>query len=154
MRAQFNKIGSTYHVNLVNDKTLPTQTLNVLSAKGIAYQRPVGAWRAANGYGATVTITGVQISGTTVPIFLTDNVLLYQGQNNYTNCCILGYHGAGMPIGHGAGSAKRQRQAAGADVHLRGLDDTRDFLRVPAGLHEPGSSEPTSHGAEPDSRSR
>ena len=122
MRAQFGKIGSGYHVNLVNDKTLPTQTLDVPSTKGIAYQRPVGAWRAANGLGATDTITGVadanwfsarlqqllgslQISATTVPIFLTDNVLLYQGQNNYTNCCILGYHGAGMPIGHGAGSA-------------------------------------------------
>ena len=122
MRAQFNKIGSNYHVTLSNDKVFPTQTLNVPSAKGIAYQRPVGAWRAANGYGTTDTITGVadanwfstqlqsllgslQISATTVPIFLTDNVLLYQGQNNYANCCILGYHGAGMPIGHGAGSA-------------------------------------------------
>jgi hypothetical protein len=122
MRAQFGKIGSGYHVNLVNDKTFPTQTLNVPSTKGIAYQRPVGAWREANGLGATDTITGVadsnwfsaqlqqllgslQISATTVPIFVTDNVLVYSGQNNYTNCCILGYHGAGMPIGHGAGSA-------------------------------------------------
>jgi hypothetical protein len=47
----------------------------------------------------------LNISATTVPIFLTDNVLLYSGHENYTNCCILGYHGAGMPIGHGAGSA-------------------------------------------------
>jgi hypothetical protein len=125
MRAQFGKIDSSYHVKLVNDKTLPTQTLNVPSSKGIAYQRPVGAWREANGFGTTDTITGVadanwfstqlqsllgslQISATTVPIFLTDNVLLYQGQNNYGNCCILGYHGAGMPIGHGAGSANGQ----------------------------------------------
>jgi hypothetical protein len=47
----------------------------------------------------------LQISATTVPIFLTDNVLLYIGQGNYANCCILGYHGAGMPVGRGAGSA-------------------------------------------------
>jgi hypothetical protein len=38
-----------------------------------------------------------------VPIFLTDNVMLYDG--TYDNCCTIGYHGAGMPIGHGAGSA-------------------------------------------------
>jgi hypothetical protein len=122
VRSQWNKIGSDYHVPLVNDGVLPTQTLNVPANKGLAYQRPVGAWREANGYGPTDTITGVadggwfssylqnllgklQIKATTVPIFLTDNVLLYDGHENYLNCCTLGYHGAGMPIGHGAGSA-------------------------------------------------
>ena len=122
VRAQWNKIGSGYHVKLVNDAILPTQTLNVPANKGLAYQRPVGAWREANGDGPTNTVTGVadyswfssylqellgklQISATTIPIFLTDNVLLYEGHENYLNCCVLGYHGAGMPIGHGAGSA-------------------------------------------------
>ena len=122
MRAQFNKIGTGYHVKLVNDKVFPTVTLDVPRSDGIAYERPVGAWREANGLGATDTIAGIadgtwfstrlqslmgslHISATTVPIFLTDNVLLYDGHNNYTNCCTLGYHGAGMPIGHGAGSA-------------------------------------------------
>jgi hypothetical protein len=121
MRSQFpNAGGSNYHVNLVNDGVKHV-TLDVPAANGLAYQRPVGAWRTANGM-PTDTITGVadvnwfstqlqslmgslQISATTVPIFLTDNVLLYQGHDNYLNCCILGYHGAGMPIGHGAGSA-------------------------------------------------
>jgi len=121
MRSQFiNAGGSNYHVTLTNDHVYHV-TLNVPASKGLAYQRPVGAWRTANGM-PTDTITGVadvgwfssqlqslmgslQISATTVPIFLTDNVLLYQGQGNYLNCCILGYHGAGMPIGHGAGSA-------------------------------------------------
>jgi hypothetical protein len=123
MRAQFfEDAASNYHVNLHNTGVLHV-TLDVPAAKGIAYQRPVGAWRNANGYPGTDTITGVadvgwfsstlqqlmgslHISATTVPIFLTDNVLLYQGQGQYQNCCILGYHGAGMPIGHGAGSAK------------------------------------------------
>ena len=121
MRSQFiNAGGSNYHVNLVND-SVKHVTLDLLASNGLAYQRPVGAWRTANGM-PTDTITGVadvgwfssqlqslmgslQISATTVPIFLTDNVLLYRGQGNYLNCCILGYHGAGMPIGHGAGSA-------------------------------------------------
>jgi hypothetical protein len=122
MRAQFNKIGTGYHVKLANDAVLPTQTIDVPASKGLAYQRPVGAWREANGFGPTNTITGVadyswfsshlqslinslHIDATTVPIFLTDNVLLYIGQGNYLNCCVLGYHGAGMPVGHGAGSA-------------------------------------------------
>ena len=124
VRAQWNTIGSGYHVQLVNDAVKPV-TLNVPASQGIAYQRPVGAWREANGFGATDTITGVadsnwfstqlqslmgslHISATTVPIFLTDNVLLYIGQGNYLNCCVLGYHGAGMPVGRGAGSANGQ----------------------------------------------
>jgi hypothetical protein len=122
VRAQWDKIGTGYHVKLTNDTVLPTQTLNVPADKGLAYQRPVGAWREANGLGTTDTVTGVadyswfssylqslinslHISATTVPIFLTDNVLLYEGHENYLNCCVLGYHGAGMPVGRGAGSA-------------------------------------------------
>jgi hypothetical protein len=125
VRAQSNKIGSGYHVKITNDAVLPTQTLNVPASKGLAYQRPVGAWREANGFGTTDTTTGVadyswfssylqslinslRISATTVPIFLTDNVLLYIGHENYLNCCVLGYHGAGMPVGHGAGPANGQ----------------------------------------------
>jgi hypothetical protein len=127
LRAQFNKIASSYHVKLVNDAVLPTVTLDVPSAKGIAYERPVPEWRQANGLQTNLELTGLaestwfstqlqslmgslQIDSTTVPIFLTDNVLLYtKGPGaGYLNCCILGYHGAGMPIGHGAGSAKGQ----------------------------------------------
>ena len=119
MRAQFAKIGTAYHVRLVNDATTAVQTIDVPASKGIAYQRPVGAWRTANGT-PTDTIAGIadskwfsekiqnmlgslKIDPTTVPIFLTDNVMLYDG--TYDNCCTIGYHGAGMPVGHGAGSA-------------------------------------------------
>jgi hypothetical protein len=59
VRAQSNKIGSDYHVKITNDAVLPTQTLNVPASKGLAYQRPVGAWREANGFGTTDTTTGV-----------------------------------------------------------------------------------------------
>jgi hypothetical protein len=119
MRAQFDKIGTSYHVQLANDSVLPTQSIDVPASKGFAYQRPVGAWRTLQGT-PTDTIGGfadaqwfsekiqnllgkLHISGTVVPIFLTDNVLLYDG--TYDNCCIIGYHGAGIPIGRGAGSA-------------------------------------------------
>jgi hypothetical protein len=127
MRAQFHKIGGGYHVRLVNDAVLPTVTLDVPSTKGIAYERPAQEWRRTNGLQSNIELTGLaevtwfstqlqslmgslQIDSRTVPIFLTDNVLLYiKGRNfGYLNCCILGYHGAGMPIGHGAGSANGQ----------------------------------------------
>ena len=126
MRAQFNKIASSYHVKL--DYTVaPTQTLDVPATKGIAYERPVSQWRRTNGKQTTADYTGLaevnwfstqlqslmgsmQISATTVPIFLTDNVLLYiKGTPlGYQNCCILGYHGASMPVGHGSGQINGQ----------------------------------------------
>ena len=126
MRAQFKKIASNYHVKL--DYTVaPTQTLDVPATKGIAYERPVSQWRRTNGKQTTADYTGLaevtwfstqlqslmgsmQISATTVPIFLTDNVLLYiKGSPvGYQNCCILGYHGAAMPVGHGSGSLNGQ----------------------------------------------
>jgi hypothetical protein len=127
MRSQFNQIGTGYHVKLVNDSVLPAVTLNVPAEKGIAYERPVPEWRQANGFQTSLDLTGLaesgwfstqlqslmgslQIDATTVPIFLTDNVLLYTKGTSagYQNCCILGFHGAGMPIGRGAGSANGQ----------------------------------------------
>jgi hypothetical protein len=128
-RAQWNKIGTGYHVKIANDSVLPTQTLDVPANQGLAYQRPVGAWREANGYGRTDTTTGVanyqwfsaqvqnmiknlHLDARTVPIFLTDNVLLYSGNTNYTNCCVIGYHGAGIVPGLSTGSGNGQGQNA------------------------------------------
>jgi hypothetical protein len=121
VRAQWSKLGTGYHVGLVNDRVLPTQTIDVPASKGLAYQRPVGAWREAHGYGATDTVTGfveygwfssrvqnvinaLHVSSTTVPIVLTDNVLLYEGHDAYRNCCVLGYHGAALGASNGQGN--------------------------------------------------
>jgi hypothetical protein len=107
MRAQFNKIGTDYHVAMSDPQVTDVQTVDVPAADGIAYQRPVGAWRTAHGM-PTDTITGVadvtwfsnyiidvmtklHIGPDVIPIFLTDNVLLYD--TTYDNCCILGFHG-------------------------------------------------------------
>jgi hypothetical protein len=129
MRSQFNQIGASYHVKLVNDQVLPTQVIDVPAQSGIAYVRPVPAWRVANGLQAVPDLTGVAevnwfsvrlnnlmntlgVSAQTLPIFLTDNVLLYQ--RTYDNCCILGYHGSGseMPNSHGTGSINGQGSQA------------------------------------------
>ena len=109
MRAQFNKIGSSYHVKLDNVKTFPTVTIDVPQNQGVAYHRPAGALAGIADYkwfSAQLQnlINQLQIDPTTVPIFLTDQVLLYDG-NDYRNCCVLGYHGAAMPVGLGGGSA-------------------------------------------------
>jgi hypothetical protein len=121
VRAQWSKLNTGYHLGLVNDTVLPTQTIDVPATKGLAYQRPVGAWRELHGYGTTDTITGfaeygwfsnrvqnlinsLHISSTTVPIVLTDNVLLYEGHDAYRNCCVLGYHGAAVGASNGTGS--------------------------------------------------
>jgi hypothetical protein len=114
LRAQFGKIGTGYHVRLENAKTFPTQVIDVPASKGVAYNRAAAQ---SAGKEATAGIAddkwfssklqnlrnALQIDATTVPIFLTDNVMLYSG--TYDNCCTIGYHGAGMPIGHGSGSA-------------------------------------------------
>jgi hypothetical protein len=107
MRAQFGKIGSSYHVRLKNVGVAKTQRVAVPAASGLAYQRPVGAWRTANGM-PTDTIAGVadfgwfanyiigvmqklNVGPDVMPIFLTDNVMLYDG--SYLNCCTIGFHG-------------------------------------------------------------
>lgn len=113
MRAQFNKIGSSYHVRLQNDTVMPKQSFAVPASQGVAYQRVSGA--VAGIVDSTWFSTKLQqlmgsleIDAATVPIFLTHNVLLFDGHNNYTNCCTLGYHGAAMPLGHGAGQTNGQ----------------------------------------------
>ena len=107
MRAQFGQIRSGYHVKMQNVGVAPTQTVAVPAADGLAYQRPVGQWRTEHGM-PTDTVAGVadfgwfvgyilgvmqdlNVGPDVVPIFLTDNVMLYDG--TYDNCCTIGFHG-------------------------------------------------------------
>ncbi len=113
MRSQFNKIGSGYHVRLANEAVLPKQTFAVPASQGVAYQRVSGAVAGIveSGWFSTKLqqlMGSLHIDATTVPIFLTHNVLLFGGHNNYTNCCTLGYHGAAMPLGAGSGQTNGQ----------------------------------------------
>jgi len=114
MRAQFGKIGTGYHVKLDNVKTFPTQVIDVPASKGVAYNRAAAESAGKEAIAGIADdkwfssrlqnlLNALQVDPTTVPIFLTDNVMLYSG--TYDNCCTIGYHGAGMPIGNGSGSA-------------------------------------------------
>jgi hypothetical protein len=101
MRAQFGKVGTGYHVILGQPKVARSVSIRVPESKGVAVLNPVGVlvgrvdstWfkeRLAR------LIDDLEIKPSTLPIFLTNNVFLYQG-GNFLNCCGLGGHGAGSP---------------------------------------------------------
>jgi hypothetical protein len=98
-RAQWDKVGSGYHVRLAQPSILPTQSFTVPSNLGVIV---VGAVSHAhiglldyhwfsNRLGEA--IRSLHISPGTVPIILLYNTFLYTGHNT-NNCCVLGYHGA------------------------------------------------------------
>ncbi len=99
MRAQFNKYGS-YHLRL-HANVLPTVTINVPKNHGVLLQSGRGAifgdvnvqWWAAQ-----IKNLETKADPTHLPIYLTNDVLLYQG-SNVLNCCILGFHGTGAEGG-------------------------------------------------------
>lgn len=106
MRSQFNKVGSSYHVMLGQPTVHAPVTLTVPKGKGSAF---------ANGAGVVYGLTDatwfngrisqllgqLHLDPTHLPIFLTDNVMLYVG--SLDNCCIIGYHGASVVNGRGHG---------------------------------------------------
>jgi hypothetical protein len=108
MRSQFNKVGTGYHVLLGQPTVHPTVTLVVPQGKGSAFATHRGivyglvdsSWFSSQ----MMNILGSnQISATHLPIVLTDNVMLFNAKTG-GDCCTIGYHGAAIPIGVGAGS--------------------------------------------------
>lgn len=110
MRSQFNDVGnSTFHLLLGAPTILPTVTFAVPSNRGVvasfgAEFRAFGdinlAWFASH---MNSLIQSLHLDPGTLPIFVTNNVYLYEG-NNFTNCCVLGFHGAAHVTGLGGGS--------------------------------------------------
>jgi len=95
MRAQFNKTGaSSYHVRLV-PHVLPAVTINVPSNQGTLLQSGRGVIFADVDIGwwsAQIKNLETQADPTHLPIYLTNNVLLFIGKD-IGNCCVIGYHG-------------------------------------------------------------
>lgn len=107
MRSEFSKIGTGYHTLLDNTSTLPTQTITVPQTQGALYQLRNGTVLGlvnGNWFNAQLQsiLASSKVSPTTLPIVISNNVYLYQ--KSISNCCIIGYHGAGHPTGLGAGS--------------------------------------------------
>jgi hypothetical protein len=106
MRAQFNKTGaSNYHTRLA-PHVLPAVTINVPQNQGTLLQSGRGVIFADVDIGwwsAQIKNLETKADPTHLPIYLTNNVLLFQGKN-VLNCCVLGYHGTQAEGGGSANS--------------------------------------------------
>jgi len=101
-RAEFWKYVSNqsrnYHVRLRHPQILPTQTINVPAANGSVGSNPHTKQPEGlidiNWFDPQIQalITSLHIGPKTLPIFLTTNTFLYQGDPS--QCCIIGYHSA------------------------------------------------------------
>jgi hypothetical protein len=112
MRAQFNKTGaSNYHL-ILHPNVLPAVTINIprnlgtllISGRGVVFADVDIVW-----WSAQIKNLETQADPTHLAIYLTDNVLLYEGKN-VLNCCVIGYHGT-SPVGKGAGSTNSDGNA-------------------------------------------
>ena len=105
MRAQFNQTGaSPYHL-ILQPNILPAVTINVPQNQGTLLQSGRGVIFADVNIGwwsAQVENLETTADATHLPIYLTNNVLLYTG-HNILNCCVIGYHGT-RATGNGGGS--------------------------------------------------
>jgi len=96
MRAQFNKTGatSTYHL-ILHPNVLPPVTINVprnqgtllISGRGVVFADVDIGW-----WSSQITNLNTKADATHLPIYLTDNVLLFEGKSVF-NCCVIGFHG-------------------------------------------------------------
>ncbi len=112
MRAQFNKTGtSNYHL-ILQPKVLSPVTITVprnqgtllVSGRGVVFADVDIGW-----WSSQINNLETQADPTHLAVYLTDNVLLYEG-NNVANCCVIGYHGT-RAAGNGGGSTNSNGNA-------------------------------------------
>jgi hypothetical protein len=95
MRAQFNKTGSSNYHLILHPNVLPAVTINVPNNQGTLRQGGRGVVFPIVSYswwGAQINNLENQADATHLPIYLTNDVLLYFG-NDVLNCCVFGFHG-------------------------------------------------------------
>jgi len=101
MRAQFNKTGSsTYHLKL-HANVLPAVTIDVPSEQGTLLQSGRGVIFAdinITWWATRIQELQAHADATHLPIYTTKDVLLHIGPNIF-NCCVIGFHGAGLVPG-------------------------------------------------------
>jgi hypothetical protein len=112
MRAQFNKTGASGYHLILNPNVLPAVVINVPGNLGTLLQSGRGVVFADVDIGwwsSQINNLETQADATHLPVYLTNNVFLYEG-NNPLNCCVLGYHGT-RAAGNGAGSTNSNGNA-------------------------------------------
>ncbi len=110
MRAQFNQTGASGYHLVLNPVVKPAVTINVPNNQGTLLQSGRGVIFAdidAGWWSSQINNLESQASSGNLPIYLTNNVFLYDS-NNPGNCCILGFHGAKARSSNGNGSQKVQ----------------------------------------------
>jgi hypothetical protein len=112
MRAQFNKTGSSgYHV-ILHPNVLPAVTIDVPSNQGTLLQSGRGVIFAdinISWWSAQIQNLITKAEPTHLAVYLTDDVLLHEGQD-VLNCCVIGYHGT-RASGSGNGSSNSNGNA-------------------------------------------
>jgi hypothetical protein len=105
MRAQFNMTGSSPYHLILQPNVQPTVTIDVPKSQGTLLQSGRGVIFAdvnVNWWAAQIANLESSADPTHLPIYLTNNVLLFSG-DNFFNCCIIGFHGT-KASGNGGGS--------------------------------------------------
>jgi len=112
MRAQFNKTGASgYHV-ILHPNVLAPVTIDVPSNQGTLLQSGRGVVFAdinISWWSAQIQTLLTKADPTHLAIYLTDDVLLHEGQDVF-NCCVIGYHGT-RASGSGNGSTNSNGNA-------------------------------------------
>jgi hypothetical protein len=113
MRAQFNKVGkrSGYHL-ILQPNVLPAVTIDVPQNQGTLIQSGRGVVGAAidiSWWSSHINNLEQSADPTHLPLYLTDQVLLYIGSPG--NCCVIGYHGT-RAAGSGGGNANSNGNAS------------------------------------------
>ncbi|MDQ1484725.1 MAG: hypothetical protein QOJ62_418, partial [Actinomycetota bacterium] len=115
MRSQFNKTGTSYHLLLGTPTVAAPVTITVPQGKGSEYITSRGvtyglvdiSWFSSR---IQQLMGQLHTDPTHLPIFLTNNVMLYIG--SVGNCCVIGYHGASKATGNGGGNPNGQGNQA------------------------------------------
>ena len=111
MRAQFNQAGnSPYHLYL-HPNVKPPVVINVAPNHGTLLQSGRGVVFAdvdIKWWSSQINNLTTNADATHLPIYVTDDVLLYEGTPD--NCCVIGYHGTKV-TGNGGGSSNSNGNA-------------------------------------------
>jgi hypothetical protein len=111
MRAQFNKVDTSYHLILGTPVVHPAITITVPGnhgvistrnpARGVYYADVDVTWFAAELQNLNNSLG--YIDPTHLPLYVTNEVMLFTEPNPVNGCCIIGFHGAGIVPGRSTG---------------------------------------------------